>query len=359
MTHSTEIDANKLKLIGLVCLVLVIFLVWIEGGFVSKTPPGLQTESVTPSGSETFAVSRQSAEGTISWPARIEPLKTIQIAPKFSGRILEIPVIAGTRVARGQLLIRLENSEVNARLAQTRAQLAAAEAASSRANADAARVRNLFGKEAATRQSLDAAVAEERQSHARVQEAKAATLQMESQLTESTLTAPYEGIIERRLMEPGDMAMPGQPILTFLQLPTLRIEASLPSHCAQEIRVGDTITAKSPQMEREMSAIVEEKEPASDRETQTQRIKARLEARPESPSPIPGSFVWLQHSCGAESIMLIPSHAIKHIGQLESVSIMVDGRPRIRHIRTGRSFGDSVEVLSGLNEGDLLLLGVH
>lgn len=358
MSHSTELAPNKLKLIGGVSLALVIFLVWIEDGFIPKTPPGMQAETAAGSSSQTLSVSRQNAEGPISWPARIEALKTIQIAPKFSGRILEIPVTAGSKVSRGQLLVRFENTEFSARLAQARAQLAAAEAGSARANADAARIRNLFGKEAATRQTLDAAVAEERQSHARVQEAKAAISQMESQLAESILTAPYDGIVERRLQEPGDMAMPGQAILSFLQLPILRIEASLPSACAQDIQVGDTITAKSPNTGQDLIALVEEKEPASDRETQTQRIKARLQGSTESPL-VPGSFVWLQHTCGSESLMLIPSHAIKRIGQLESVSILSNGRPRIRHIRTGRTFGDTVEVLSGLNEGDLLLLGAN
>lgn len=358
MSYSSEIATRKLRLIGGVSLGLVIFLVWIEGGFVSKTPAGLQAEAPAPNGTETFTVSRQNAEGPISWPARIEPLKTTQIAPKFSGRILEIAVVAGSRVTRGQLLIRLENSEIQARLAQAKAQLAAAEAGSARANADAARIRNLFAKEAATRQALDAAVAEERQNHARVQEAKAATVQMESQLAESILSAPYDGTVERRLLEPGDMAMPGQPILTFLQTPILRIEASLSSQCAQAIQVGDTITAKAPHLEQGITAIVEEKEPASDRETQTQRIKARLQNPYDSPL-VPGSFLWLQQSCGAEPMMLVPSSAIRHLGQLESVFILMNGRPRVRHIRIGRSFGDSVEVLSGLNEGDLLLLGAH
>lgn len=358
MSHSTDIAIPKLKLFGGISLALVIFLMWIEGGFVSKTPPGSQTESLTTKGFETLAVSRQSTEGPTSWPARIEPLKTIQIAPKFPGRILEIPVTTGSKVTRGQPLVRFENSEFAARLTQAKAQLAAAEAGASRANADAARIRNLFLKEAATRQALDAAIAEERQSHSRVQEAKAASVQMESQLAESILSAPYDGIIERRLQEPGDMVLPGQAVLAFLQLPILRIEASLPSSCAQAIQVGDTITAKTQKMAQALTAVVEEKEPSSDRETQTQRIKARLQGITDF-NLVPGSFVWLEQSCGSESLMLIPRHTIKHIGQIESVTILINGQPRLRHIRTGRSFGDRIEILSGLNEGDLLVLGAH
>jgi len=327
---------------------------WIEGAFISKTSPGEQSESAPDGTAMTITVSRQSTEGPITWPARVEALKTIQIASKFPGRILEIPVSAGSKVSRGQPLVRLDNSELSARLSQAKAHLRAAEAGLTRSSADAHRIRNLYEKEAATRQALDAVTAEEHQSQAAVLEAKATISQMESMVSETHLLAPYDGIIERRLQEPGDLVLPGQPIVTFLQSSSLRIEASIASNCAIGIQIGDHIRAKVPGTDAEVTAIVEEKEPASDRETQTQRIKARL---PADTQIIPGSFVALEQSCGSETLITIPLAAIKRVGQLQSVSIMKDGHARIRHIRTGRVMGDQVEVLSGLNDGDQLVLG--
>lgn len=354
MSLQPEFANSKLKLMGGVGIALILFLMWIEGAFVSKTSPGEQTDKPEAHPPAVIAVTRQSTEGPIAWPARIEPLKTIQIASKFPGRIMEIPVTAGTKVARGQRLVRLDNTELNARLSQAKAHLGAAEAGFSRASADAHRMRNLFGKEAATRQALDAATSEERQALASVQEAKAAIIQMESEVAETNLLAPYDGIVERRLQEPGDLVLPGQPIVTFLQSQVLRIEASIPSSCANGILVGDNVYATIPDQAIEIVAIIEEKEPASDRETQTQRIKARLTGDTQI---LPGSFVWLKQACGSESLMLIPSTAIKRVGQLETVSIMKDGHSKIRHIRTGRRVGENIEVLSGLNEGDQLIVG--
>lgn len=356
MSLPPEFANNKVRLMGGVGLGLVFFLIWIEGGFVSKVSPGQIPDTTKAPLGETLTVSRQDADGPIAWPARIEPIKTIQIAAKFPGRILEIPVSTGTSVARGQRLVRLDSSELNARLNQAKAHLAAAEAGFARASADAHRLRNLFAKEAATRQALDAATAEERQAQASLQEAKAGIAQMESQVAETNLTAPYDGLIERRLQEPGDLVLPGQPILIFLESSALRIEASIPSTCASAIQIGATLKAKSPGSDNELSAVVEEKEPASDRETQTQRIKARLIGEAKV---TPGSFVSLQQSCGSETLMLIPLNSIHRVGQLETVTIVIDGHPRIRHVRTGRVVGDNVEVLSGLNEGDLIQVGAH
>jgi RND family efflux transporter MFP subunit len=353
MSHSQEFASSRLKLMGGVGLALVIFLMWIEGAFVSKASPGTQPEPHAVAGS-TLTLHRQTAEGPISWPARVEALKTIQVAAKFPGRILEIQVTAGSKVTRGQKLARLESAELSARLAQAKAQLVASEAAAARSAADALRIRHLYEKEAATRQTLDTSVAEERQTQAKVQEARAAVSQMESEVSETILVAPFDGVVERRLLEPGDMVLPGQAILTFLQFPILRIEASIPSTCAGSVQVGDSVTAQLPDTSATLTAIVEEKEPASDRETQTQRIKARL---PADTQILPGSFVWLQQPCGTESLMLIPATAIRRIGQLQTVSIMKDGQPRLRHIRTGRLIGDNVEVLSGLSEGDELMVG--
>lgn len=352
MSDQPKFANSRYLLMGGVGLMLLIFLLWIEGAFVSKTGPGTQPEteeSRTPS----LTVTRQDADGLISWPARIEPLKTIQIAAKYPGRIMEVLVAPGSPVSRGQVLVRLDNAEMNARLSQAKAHLASAEASASRARADAMRTRNLFAREAVTHQTLDAANTVDREAQAGVQEAKAAVREMESQIAETGLLAPFDGVIERKLQEPGDLVLPGQAILTFLQAPILRIEASLPASCATDLMIGSSIKARMPDKPEALAAIIEEMEPAKDRETQTQFIKARL--GPES-HVIPGSFVWLEKACGTESLMLIPANAVRHIGQLETVSILKEGRKRIRHIRTGRRFGDSLEILSGLNDGDQITI---
>lgn len=356
MSLPPEFATSKAKLMGGVGLGLLFFLMWIEGGFVSKVGPGQIPEANEATTGNTLTVSRQNADGPIAWPARVEALKTIQIASKFSGRILEILATTGSSVTRGQRLVGLESAELRARLDQAKAHLLAAEAGFARASADAQRLRNLYNKEAATRQALDAATAEERQAQASLREAKAGIAQMESQVAETSLLAPFDGIIERRLLEPGDLVLPGQPILTFLQSPVLRIEANIPTSCASSIQIGAVLKAKMPDSTNEISAIVEEKEPASDRETQTQRIKARLTSETKV---TPGSFVSLEHSCGSEAMMLIPLTAVHRMGQLETVIVMNDGHARIRHIRTGRTLDANVEVLSGLNEGDLIQVGAR
>lgn len=357
MSNDHEHARDKLKWLALTGIALLLFLLWIEGAFVSKTSPGLQDETSAAPHMETYRIQRQDTEDTIAWPARIVALKEIDLAPKFQGRILEITVAPGATVQRGQILVRLENSELDARLAQARAQLTAAEADAGRAGADAHRLKQLHAKEAATRQSLDMALADERHSSARVLEMRNLVRQVEAQLAETMLRAPFDGVIERRLAEPGDMALPGQAIVRFLETSGLRLEASLPPSCALGLQRGEEVKAKT----REdgappILALIDEISPASDRMTDTVLVKARLIDESAS-RPIPGTFVWLQRGCGTASLILIPAGAVTRIGQLESVRILKDNRLQVRHVRTGRRFGEWLEVLSGLSEGEALVTG--
>lgn len=356
MSHEKDPSNLKLKWLIGTGIALVVFLVWIEGGFVSKTEPGLMEGQVEGHAGERFRVQRQQTEDSLTWPARIEALKTIELAPKHSGRILEVTVIPGTPVQRGQVLVRLEGTDLEARLAQARAQLDGAEAEAVRAAADAHRVRNLHAKEAATRQSLDVALAAERQSQAKVHEMRQWVRQTEAQLAETVIRAPFDGVIDRRLKEPGDMGLPGQPILSFLHLPVLRLEAQIPARCVRGLNRGDTLTAVTRETAESIEAVIEELAPASDPLTETVQIKARLTTTPD-PAPIPGTFVWLNRSCRTDALLLIPARAVTRIGQLESVRVLQNDQIVLRHIRIGRRLGDWLEVLSGLDEGEEIALG--
>ena len=354
MTHpSATLSRKTLLQIGATAFGLIILLMWMEGAFESKADPGLTDapDAARTSSGQTLQVMPQSTADLIAWPASIAALKSIQIAPKLPGRILEITATAGSTVTRGQLLARIDNTALQAEVGQARSALLAAEASAHRAHADAERLRHLHDREAATRQDLDAAIAADRASAAGVAQAKDAARQAEAMLAETLLRAPYDGVIERRHQEPGDMAQPGGPILTLLQSATLRVEASLPTSCADLLATGDSVSVHSAHPPGDFAAVIDEVQPSSDPQTRTVLVKARLPAN----TPLnPGNYVWLQHACGQASVLLIPATAVTRIGQLESVRLIVDGHPRLRHVRTGKRYGDAVEILSGLKAGDTL-----
>jgi multidrug efflux pump subunit AcrA (membrane-fusion protein) len=83
-------------------------------------------------------------------------------------------------------------------------------------------------------------------------------------------------------------------------------------------------------------------------------IKANL----PSGSPLkPGAFVWVEQACGQRRALLLPTAAVTRTGQIQSVHLVRDGRYELRHIRTGQVYGEFSEVLSGLQDGDLVATG--
>lgn len=333
---------------------LILMLVWMEGGFTHKTPPGnLQAaEADIPARMTTAKATRQALGETREWPATVSARSVAQLAPKVAARIVEIPVRTGDAVKAGQIVARLDASEWQARLNQARSTLAAAEAEASRAQADARRVNNLFAQEAATAQQREAAEAMARAAGAQTAGARAAIAEAQAQLDETMLHAPFDGTVVNRELEPGDLAAPGKPVLTVQTAQRLRLEAAIPEACAGDLAVGQALTARMGEAEHEVR--VEEIAPAADPQTRTVRIKAGLDARV---STQPGAFAWLRQNCGDSLVLLIPAAAVKRSGQLETVRLIVDGKPVLRHVRTGKLHDGRVEILSGLKEGDEVVTG--
>lgn len=354
MTHPTPSRTKPLYALASTAG-LIFLLMWMQGAFEHKVSPGLSAAVAgerAPPG-QTARVMRQEADEVFAWPGTVSAKTVAQVAPKLPGRILDIAVNSGDRVKRGQVLARLDDSEIQARLGQARAALAGAEAEAGRARADAGRLQNLFHKEAATRQDLDAAVASARSGEARVSEARDVLREAESRLAETVLKAPFDGVVVKREQEPGDMGLPGKAVLSLQQSRQLRIESAIPANCANLVNLGDELRARTGTPEKEFGAVVEEIQPAADPRTRTVLVKARL---PDDSGVAPGSFGWLYQSCGRNEMLLLPESAVSRIGQLESVRLVVDGATRLRHVRTGKRHDGQVEILSGLREGDTVLL---
>ena len=331
---------------------LVLLLVWMEGGFTSKTPPGTAqaAEKSEPVHGPTAKVESRESVEVMRWPATVTARSVAQVAPKVPARILSLNVQAGDSVQAGQIVARLDQTELQSRVDQARSALAAAQAQSVKATADLRRTQNLFQREAATQQSLEASQAAARSAEAQVAQAKAAIATAESLLAETTLRAPFDGTVVKRNLEPGDMAQPGIPVITVQTSQKLRVEAAIPENCARAIALGQSLKAQVAGQTHTVK--VEEIAPASDPQTRTVLVKAGLEGPAQ-----PGAFAWIEQACGQRSVLLVPAAAVSRSGQLESVRLLDQGQAKLRHVRTGKAHDGFVEVLSGLKAGDVVLVG--
>lgn len=345
---------KKIIYSGIAIAALIVLLLYMLGMIGhSKTPPGstaLQQQSLD--ALDKAVVISKVVDDVLSWPGTVRSRTEAKIAPRVTARIMEITVNAGDKVKKGDIIARLDQKALRAQKLAA-ADLAAARADWQRALADERRIRSLFAKQAATKETFDRVVAQARAAKARVDAASSALHEISINLAETTLKAPFDGVIVERLKEPGDMGLAGVPIVVIHNSAALRLETAVPTQCALHLQLGARVPVRIETLPEMMTAEIDEITPEVDPETRTILIKATL---PLEKKLQPGLFGWLDQACSRHTALLIPARAVRRIGQLEIVKVLVNDRPLTRHVRTGKRHGDLVEIQSGLRESETVII---
>lgn len=352
LNHERQKNKRIITIVA-VTLGLILLLIYMQGGFVSKVPPGTSPQSSEASSFHTAIVTTQQVGDMLAWPGVVKSRTVADIAPRLTARIVEIKVNAGDTVKKGDVIARLDERDLRAQEKAALAALSGANAHAKRSNADKQRISGLYEKEATTRERFDAAVAQAKEAQARANQANATLTEIRARLADTLLLAPFDGIVVKRLKQPGDMGMPGVPVVT-LQVPHgLRLEVEVPAACAGAFHPGEAVVVRIDTLDRTFDAAIDEIIPEMDAQTHSQLIKIAL---PAVEGLKPGYFGWLKQACEEHAALLIPASAVQHLGQLEIVRVLSDGRQSTRHIRTGKIFGDRIEVISGLRAGEIVMI---
>lgn len=284
----------------------------------------------------------------------LRPLSEATVEAQVPGRVLRVLARAGQTIEKGQLLAQLDDQQFQAKLAQARQGLAAAKANFERAKAEYERVQRFAQAEAATPQNLEQTRAGFLAAQAGLGQAQQMTQEAEVALGYTRLTAPASGQVVRRLAEPGDLAMPGKPLLVVQTVGGLRLEALVREGLIGKVEVGSKVAVEVPSLERRLEGRVDEIVPAADPQTRSFLVKVGLEAAPGLRS---GMFARLLVPIEERDAVLIPRTALRRVGQLELVKIKDAGGWESVYVTTGRQMGEKIEVLSGLKGGEELAGG--
>lgn len=335
---------------------LVLLLLYLQGAIgghkvaPGQRPPGVESAPAA----ATVVVEEREVADVVDWPGTVTARLSAEVAPTVMARVLEVRVQAGSAVRRGDVIATLDARDLTARLQQGEAALAAATAQARQADADLGRARQLFAKQAFTRQDLDAAEARAATARAQAAQARDALAEARVRLGETEVRAPFDGVVVARRLDPGDTAGPGAPVALLQDPSTLRLEADVSERCAAALALGAELPVRIGTPPVELTARIEELAPVADPRSRTRHVKAVL---PPDPALRPGAFASLRLACGSHPAVLVPAAAVERAGQLETVRVLVAGAPLVRSVRTGKRIGDQVEILSGLNAGDVVVVG--
>ncbi len=277
----------------------------------------------------------------------------IVAASRIAARVIKVDVHAGDHVRRDQVIVRLDASDLNAQIAQAQGELAAAQAEFVRASADEKRFSALFARGSVTARERDNAQAAYRSAAGRVAQARAAVAAARAESEYATVRAPVTGVVVERMVEPGDMAMPGKPLVRLYDENALRVELVVPEELARNVQVGSILDVQAGADHRTYRTQVSEVVPAADPSSRSFLIRAPL---PSGHYLQPGMFARAALTVGSQSALTVPRAAIRTIGQLQTVRVLSGNQIQTRMISLGRSFGDRIEVLAGVSAGERVII---
>jgi len=306
-------------------------------------------------GSEALATATASFEAAAIervFDGTVEAVHQATVSAQTGGRIAELNYDVDDYVDAGSVLVRFTDEEQQAALRQAEAQLAETKARLTESEEEYRRAQNLQQRGLGSQRDLDRALAGRESAKARVTASESTVEAARQRLEYTTVKAPYAGIVTKRHVELGETVSPGQPLLSGLSLERLRVAVDVPQSVAAEVRkhpVAAVITAQGRVDTGEITLF-----PVADPVTNTFRVRLDL---PEGQFGLyPGMFVKVVFSIGEAERLLVPAAAVLHRSEVTAIYVVSSGSVRLRQVRTGQHFGDRVEILSGLQAGEVVAL---
>lgn len=284
----------------------------------------------------------------------VQSMVTVQLSSRIVAHIQEINIHAGALVKKGALLVRLDDGDIRARMKQAQSALSAAEANRDEAQSDYARYQDLVKRNIEPRQRLDQAEARAKSAVAAVEAARQQLAEANETLSYTEIKAPFDAVVVEKFAEPGDLAAPNRVLITLQDPSRLRLEAPVSEQCAKRIRLGDNVLAKVASADTELETRVSEIVPNVDPKSRSFLVRANLPAIADIK---PGMFGRLRFPCNPRKLLVIARQAVVSRGQLDMVFVVTDGRARLRIVRLGEEQKGRVEVLSGLSDGETIVIG--
>lgn len=290
----------------------------------------------------------------------VEAAQTANISTRVMGRITNIFVKTGDRVNKGQLLARVWDEDIRAKRAQADAMIAEAEGAYTTALKDYERFNNLYQQQSATAKELDNVTLQYNSAKARVAATKQMRSEVNANLSYSSLTAPFAGVVTQKLAEEGSMANPGMPILTIEQDGILQVSASVAEFDISNIHLGDTATIQIKSTGKSFDGKIIQINPSSQFTGGQYIVKISI---PETTKKdiYAGMFAGVSIAVKdirqvKNDVVAVPLSAIINRDELTGIyTVSATNTALLRWIRLGKIYGDKAEVISGLSKDEAFI----
>ncbi|MEJ1378969.1 MAG: efflux RND transporter periplasmic adaptor subunit [Candidatus Sedimenticola sp. (ex Thyasira tokunagai)] len=285
----------------------------------------------------------------------VEAVHQSTVSAQTGGQIEEIFFDVDDYVEQGTMIVRLKDTEQRSHLTQAGAELKSATAQLQKSSKEYQRIKEVFEKKLVSSAAMDKASASLKSARAQREAANAALQRAQEQLDYTLVRAPYSGIVTRRHIEVGEIAAPGEKLMSGISLDQLRVNVDVPQSLIPAIRERGKASVQQPG-----NGYIPAKKitifPFADHGSNT--FKVRLELAEGISGLFPGMFVKTTFTIGTRRALLIPIQAVVYRSEVTGVYVLgTNGHLSLRHIRVGHKVGGRlISVLAGLEAGEQVAL---
>lgn len=275
----------------------------------------------------------------------IDAKNNVQVSPKSGGAVTAVYVVEGSSVRAGQVLARIDDQILRTSVEEIKTQL-------SLANVVFEKQANLWKQQIGTEiQYLQAKNTKESL------ERRLATIN--SQLSQSNVTAPISGVVDKVFAKVGSSAAPGMPMFQVVNLSQLKVKANVADTYAGSVRKGDEVIVRFPDVNRELKTRINFVSTTVDPLSRTFSIEAPL---PSDNMLKPNMLAQIKiNDMNKSNALVINQNLVQstELGQLVYVAVNEGGKKiaKSRKVTTGQNYGGQIEVTAGLKAGDQLVTG--
>jgi RND family efflux transporter MFP subunit len=286
---------------------------------------------------------------------QVESLQTAMISTRVMGFITSVKVKPGDKVQKGQLMITLNSDDVLAKQGQAKAMVIETEAALKDAQKDLDRYKQLYEEQSASAKELENIKLHYESIRSKTEAAHEMQREVEAMLTYTNITAPFTGIVTQKYVSEGSLANPGMPLITVEQQEAFQVTTSVDESEIGNVSPGAeaSITIKS--AGRIINGKVSEISPSAN---PGGRYTVKILLTEEGAKGLySGMHVNAVIESSASNVnaetILVPYSALVHKDQLVGIyTVSESNTALLRWVKPGRTFGNEIEVLSGINENE-------
>ena len=288
----------------------------------------------------------------------LEPDREAVLRAQVSGSVLQTYADQGQTVNAGTVLARIDASGIQDAYTSARAGLVSARNAADVAAKDLARNETLLAAGAIAERDIDQSRRASIAAQAALEDANSRLASAEKAYRSTTVTAPFSGVVSERPVSAGDVVQPGTALFTVVDPSSMRLEASVPAEQLASIRIGVPVNfTVSGYPGRQFVGRITRINPTADPTTRQVRIYVSIPN--EGRSLVGGLFANGRMSTATKMGLVVPQSAVDVRGTIPSVMRVKQGKVEKVQVQIGLTdkTSETIEVLSGLQAGDTLLLG--